>query len=399
MTEHDDSSNRKASRATRLVTTGRPRVEVSGPVNVPVTRTSTILHPDLGFYERSNAGYEAGTLNYGRIGTPTTWAFEEAMADLEGGDGAVNYPSGLAAIAGVLSSFTKAGDHILVGDNVYGPTRKFCDDVLARYGVGVEYFDPMIGSGIRDLFKAETVLVAIEAPGSHTFEVCDVPLIAACARERGALSVMDNTWAAGYYFRPLEHGVDVVLQAATKYIVAHADAMLGFAATRKELLDQLKTTAVRFGTCAGTEECYLGLRGLRTLDVRMPRHFETGVKLAEWLSGRPEVETVLHPALDRCPGHETWKRDFTGASGLFGVVLKDFDQDAVRRLIDGMELYGLGDSWGGYESLLTPSRAGGSRTATTLPYKTPALRIHAGLEAFEDLRDDLAAGLDRLHGD
>ncbi len=392
-----DGDGRKRDRATRLVTTGRPPEDVSGPVNVPVTRTSTILHPDLESYNRKNAGYETGTLNYGRIGTPTTWAFEEAMSDLEGGSGAVNYPSGLAAVAGVLSAFTKAGDHLLIGDNIYGPTRRFAEDVLRRFGVEIEYFDTMAGAGVRELFRDNTSMLIIESPGSQSFEVCDLPAIAAVARERGVVTAVDNTWAAGYFLRPLEHGIDVSIQAATKYIVAHADAMLGVAVTGAEHYERLKQTAVRFGTCAGTEECYLGLRGLRTLDVRMPRHYETGLKLAEWLVGRPEVREVRHPALESCPGHDIWKRDFSGASGLFGVILEDFSDESVRRMIEGVALFGLGDSWGGYESLLTPMKPAAMRSATTWLHDTPGLRIHAGLEAFEDLRDDLAGGLGRLN--
>lgn len=394
-------SNRfQRDRATRLVHKGRHPHDWGGSVNPPVVHASTILFPDLESYQhKSLSPRSIDTVNYGRIGTMTTKAFEEAMADLEGGDRAVNYPSGLAAIAGVLTAFTAAGDHVLVGDNVYGPTRKFCDDVLARYGVDIEYFDTMMGADIDALFRPETTFILFETPGSQSFEVCDLPAIAGRARDRGILTAVDNTWAAGYFLRPLEHGVDIVVQAATKYIVAHADAMLGVAVTREELYPQLKTSTIRFGAAAGPDDCYLGLRGLRTLDVRMPRHFETGLMLAEWLAGRPEVETVRHPALPECPGHEIWRRDFSGASGLFGVVLKDFDESAVRRLIDGLELYGLGDSWGGYESLLTPAKPAGSRTATQWPYATPGLRIHAGLESFEDLRDDLAAGLARLRGD
>lgn len=387
-------------RVTRFITKGREPQRWGGSVNPPVVHASTILYPDLKTYlqRKSSALTDPKSVVYGRIGTMTTQAFEEAVADLEGGDRAVNYPSGLAAIVGVLTAFTKADDHLLVADNVYAPTRHFCDNVLGRYGVNVEYFDPMVGAGIAGLLRPETSLVVLEIPGSHSFEVCNLSAIAERAHHRGVRVAVDNTWAAGYYLRPLEHGADIVIQAATKYIVAHSDAMLGVAVTREALYAQLKATAMYYGTAAGPDDCYLGLRGLRTLDVRMPRHFETGLRLAEWLMGRDEVETVRHPALDVCPGHDIWKRDFTGASGLFGVVLKDFGTDAVRRLVDGMELYGLGDSWGGYESLLVPSNPAPERSATAWPYQTPGLRIHAGLEAFEDLRDDLAAGLDRLRG-
>ncbi len=383
-------------RETILGRSGRDPQRFEGVVNPPVFHASTIVFPDVQSYRERTGPDALDVNNYGRIGTSTTRAVEQAVAALEGGDRAVNYPSGLAAVAGALTAFVSAGDHLLVADNVYGPTRKFCKDVLRRFGVTCEYFDPMIGAGVRELFRDETKAIYFESPGSQTFEVMDVPAVCAVAKECGIVSILDNTWSAGYYFRAFEHGVDVSVQAATKYIGGHADAMLGFVITRDEHYKQVKTMAVRFGTCAGPDVCNLGLRGMRTLDVRMPRHFETGLKLAEWLAARDEVETVLHPALPSCPGHDIWKRDFTGASGLFGVVLKDYSSQALEAMINGMALFGLGDSWGGYESLLVPANPGAMRTATNWTHTTPMLRIHAGLENFEDLRDDLAEGLSRL---
>lgn len=393
----DKKKLRKYRRETILANVGRDPESNLGIVNPPVYHASTVLFPTLDEYEATSGRGAFDRITYGRIGTPTTWAVEEAVAALEGGDRAISLPSGLAAISCALSAFLSAGDHLLIADNVYRPTRSFCNDVLKRFGVSFDFFDPMIGGGIRDLMKPETRVIFFESPGSITFEVMDVPAVAKAARDHGAVTIMDNTWSAGFYFRPLEHGVDVSLQAGTKYIVGHADTMLGFLICGEAHYPTLKTTATRFGFCAGPDDCYLGLRGLRTLATRMPRHQENGIRLAEWLAGRPEVETVLHPAFPTCPGHETWKRDFTGASGLFGFVLKDYPRAALAAMLDGLELFGMGDSWGGYESLIVPTKPAPLRTATTWPYKTPSLRLHAGLEAFEDLRDDLEEGLVRLN--
>lgn len=373
---------------TELGHAGRDPMTYDGVVNPPVYHASTILSPNLASYHNPDA--------YGRTGTTTTRAAEQAAAILEGGEQAVSFPSGLAAVAGALLPFLSAGDHILVADNIYSPTRRFCDVVLKRFGVVTEYFDPMSGSAVQELFRPETRLVYFESPGSQSFEVMDVPSVCAVAREHNVLAIMDNTWSAGFYFKPFEHGVDVVVQAATKYFSGHADAMLGFVISSKEYGRKIKSTATQFGTCAGPDVCYIGLRGVRTLGVRLPRHYENALKIAEWLTGRPEVDTVLHPALESCPGHEFWKRDFTGASGLFGVVLKPATNAGITDMVDGLQLYGLGDSWGGYESLLVPTHLGGNRTATEWQYEGPSFRIHAGLENVDDLIADLGEGLDRL---
>ncbi len=383
-------------RETALGNVGRDPDRFEGVVNPPVFHASTIVYPSVKAYREKTGPNALNVNNYGRIGTSTTRAVEQAVATLEGGDMAVNFPSGLAAVVGALNTFLQAGDHLLIADNVYSPSRNYCRDILAKFGVIVEHFDPMLGAEIRTLFRPETKVVYFEAPGSQSFEVCDVPAICSAAHDKGILTMMDNTWSAGYYFAPFEHGVDISIQAATKYHCGHADAMLGFVICKNDHYEKLKITAIRYGTCAGPDVCNLGLRGIRTLDVRMPRHYETGLKLAEWLKGRDEVKTVLHPALSTSPGHEFWKRDFTGASGLFGVILKDYSDEAMEKMIDGLELYGLGDSWGGFESLLVPSNPTKIRTATQWPHVEPGIRIHAGLENFEDLRDDLEAGLERL---
>lgn len=373
---------------TRLGHAGRDPLSYGGTVNPPVHHASTILSPDLESYRTSNL--------YGRRGTTITRSAEEAAAVLEGGEKAVSFPSGLAAVAGALTPFLNAGDHLLVADNIYLPTRMFCHQVLERFGIETEYFDPMIGGDIRNLFRPETKVVFFESPGSQTFEVMDTPALCAAARESGVLSIMDNTWGAGFYFKPFEHGVDVVVQAATKYYNGHADAMLGFVISNEELDKTIRNTAYRFGTCAGPDVCHIALRGVRTLGVRLPRHYESGLKMAEWLTTRSEVARVLHPALPSCPGHEFWKRDFTGACGLFGVALKPASDQALTDLIDGLQLFGLGDSWGGFESLLTPTNPKGIRTVTEWPYEGPCIRIHVGLEEVDDLIADLGDGLDRF---
>lgn len=380
---------------TTMTRVGRDPQKFDGAVNVPVIHASTIVFPDA---ESLRANEHPAGSHYGRAGTSTTRAVEDAVAALEGGERSVSFPSGAAAVAGALSCYLSSGDHILVADNVYGPTRRFCNQVLSRTGVQFDFFDPALGPGIRALFRPNTKAVYMESPGSETFEVCDVPGMCAAARERNILTMFDNTWSGGMYFKPFDHGVDIAIHAGTKYIGGHADIMLGFVTTTNALYPQLKQNAGNFGYCAGPEVCYLGLRGLRTLGVRLPRHYETGLRLAEWLAQQKEVSEVRHPALPSCPGHEFWKRDFTGASGLFGVVLKRYSQQAVNAMLDGMELYSMGYSWGGYESLMIPTAENGNRTASRWPDSGPTIRIHAGLENFEDLRDDLSAGLRRLSG-
>lgn len=384
-------------RDTVLAHAGRNPKANHGIVNPPVYHASTVIFPTVKAMEESQAS-PIGRIHYGRYGTPTTMALEEAVAALEGGDKAISVPSGLSAIACTLQALLKAGDHALIADSAYFPTRKLCNGLLAGWGVETTYYDPMIGGGIAELIRPNTKVVFVESPGSITFEVQDVPAIAAAARARGAVVVMDNTWSAGYYFQPFRHGVDISIQAATKFIAGHSDAMLGVITTRNELYERIKTTTVALGVCAGVDECYLGLRGLRTLAARMPRHQETGLKLAHWLKARPEVERVLHPALPDCPGHELWTRDFTGASGLFTVVFKEFPKKGVEAMLDGMELFAMGFSWGGYESLILPVYPAKMRSATTWPHPGPAVRIHAGLEDPDDLIADLAAGLARLTG-
>ena len=381
---------------TLLAHAGRNPEANFGIVNPPVYHASTVLFPTLEALEASDRNpFEI--VNYGRVGTPTSHAFEEAVAAVEGGWRAVTAASGLAAIATALTAFTKTGDHILMTDSAYGPTRRVCNDILARYGVETEYYDPLIGAGIAGLIRPNTSVVFLESPGSLTFEVQDVPAIARAAKAAGATVLMDNTWATPLFFKPFEHGVDVSIHAATKYIVGHADAMLGLMVCTEASWPIIKKNAVRFGTCAGPDDLYLGLRGLRTMSVRLKRHQESALALADWLASRPEVARILHPARPGDPGHELWKRDFTGASGLFAAVFKAVPKTALAAMLDGLELFGMGYSWGGFESLVLPAHPAAIRTATKWQAEGPLIRFHAGLEDVDDLIRDLDRGFARLN--
>ena len=366
-----------------------------GIVNPPVYHASTVLFPTVAALDAAGHSFEG--VRYGRIGTPTSHAFEEAVARLEGGCKAVTAPSGLAAITTAFLAFVSAGDHVLVTDSVYGPTRLFCTDILKRMGVETEFYDPLIGEGIARLIRPNTRIVFVESPGSLTFEVQDVPTISKAAKAAGALVMMDNTWATPLFFRPFDHGVDLSIHAATKYMVGHSDAMLGVITTANaDLWQQLKRSAVQLGTCAGPDDLYLGLRGLRTMGVRLRQHQETGIALAQWLQRRPEVTRVLHPALPEDPGHALWRRDFTGACGLFAMELKPSSDTAVAAFLDHMDLFGMGYSWGGFESLILPTHPEKIRSATRWHSAGPLIRLHAGLEDVDDLIGDLDRGLARL---
>ncbi len=386
---------------TTIVTAGRDPESNLGVVNPPVYHTSTILNPSMASMKANGARREKGetVTMYGRIGHPTSLAFEEAMAEVEGGYSAFAFPSGLAAIAAAITSYVSAGDHILVSDSAYRPTRSYCDGVMKRFGVETTYYDPLIGTGIAELIRPNTKIVYVEAPGSHTFEMQDIPAIAAEAKKAGAMVLMDNTWASPLFFRPFDHGVDVSIHAATKYIVGHSDAMLGVVVTNEAAWQPLRQTAQAMGQCVGPDDIYLGLRGLRTLAVRLRQHMVNALDMAAWLETRPEVDRVLHPGLPSHPGHAIWKRDFLGASGLFSIILREgYSEDDLARMIDGLKLFGLGASWGGYESLVIHQKPEQFRTATDWSGPGLLVRLHIGLEDTDDLKADLQAGLERLAG-
>lgn len=390
------SSSSKFSRRTTITHAGRHPHDNHGVVNPPVYHASTILQPSLDAFEASRKPDWKG-YRYGRAGTPTSRSFEEAVTELYGAAGSVAVSSGLASITNALLAVTKAGDHILVTDNAYGPTRRFCNTFLARFGVETTYYDPSIGAGIDALFKDNTVAVFTEAPGSQTFEMSDIPAIAKAAHDRSAVVLMDNTWASPLYFDAFNKGVDIVVEAVTKYICGHSDVMMGIIVGNDDWAGPVRDMAKMHGNACGPDDLYLAQRGLRTLAVRMEQNQANGLALADWLRGRPEVKRVLHPGLTNDPGHEIWKRDFTGASGLFSFVLNEgYSRAALAALLDGLELYGMGASWGGYESLIIPANPTDYRTATPWTEAGQLLRIHAGLEDVDDLIADLGAGLDRL---
>jgi cystathionine beta-lyase len=380
---------------TLLVHSGRHPEDNFGIVNPPVYHASTVTFPTVEEYQaKPKVPFEG--VQYGRTGTPTTFAFEEAVTALYGGHKTVATSSGAAAISVTMSAFLKSGDHALVIDNVYAPTRTRVSDVLlARAGVDVTYFDP--AKPIGELLRPETKVVFIETPGSVTFEMIDVAAVAAEAHAAGALVILDNTWGTALLFQPFEHGVDIVVEAATKYIGGHADIMLGLVTVQTpEHHFAVKSTANNMGNCPGPDDCYLGLRGLRTLSVRLERHQKNALQVTEWLRDRPVVGRVLYPALADDPGHDLWKRDFKGASGLFGLILKPCSKDAVAAMLDNMELFAMGASWGGYESLMIPTDPGKIRTASEWSPAGPCLRLHIGLEDPDDLIADLEKGLARL---
>jgi len=374
---------------TRLVTSGRDPQAYHGFVNPPVYHASTLLFPTAEDQVAHRARY-----NYGRRGTPTSEALENALREIEG-DGCAGVsllPSGLAAISAALIATTRAGDQVLVPDSVYRPTRNFCNGVFKRFGVETTYYDPLIGADIARLFKPKTRVVFVEAPGSQSFEMQDIPAIAKIAHEQNAVVLMDNTWATPLYFRAFEKGVDLSIQAGTKYIGGHSDIMFGCVSANAVTLPALKDTVYSMGLCVGPDDMYLALRGLRTLGVRLDRHFQSGLRVARWLEQRPEVLRVMHPALERDPGHKIWKRDFTGACGLFSVVFKPTSEQSVHAFLNELALFGLGYSWGGFESLAILFDCTEYRTATKWAPGGPTVRLHIGLEDPDDLIGDLERG-------
>lgn len=374
--------------ATRLITAARDFSE-HGIVSPAVYHASTVLYPTYEALKERKQPYQ-----YGRRGTPTSRAVETAIATLENGYASKVSPSGLAAITTTLLAFLKPGDHLLMTDSVYAPVRVFCDNLLKNWGVVTEYYDPLLGGAISAFIRPSTRIVYCESPGSQTMEMQDIPAIAAVAHKAGALVVVDNTWSGGRYFNVFAHGGDISVHAATKYIVGHSDAMMGAITCSEATWPRFKEGYETMGQFAGPDDMYLTLRGLRTIDVRLERHMKSALLIAEWLKGRADVEEVIYPALPGSRGHEIWKRDFTGASGLFSVVLKAQTEAALSQFLDGLELFSMGYSWGGFESLCVPFKP--HRSAKPWAREGTCLRFHIGLEDPDDLIADLTSGFERL---
>ena len=401
MSKNDDSNLRPTTQLVqggrRPEWTGDPRLG-GGVVNPPVWRAPTILYDNIADLKaRGHATHDK--LYYGRRGTPTVWALADALTGMEpGAEGALLYPSGVAAISAGLLALLSPGDHLLMVDSAYEPTRAFCNSMLARLGIETTYYDPLVGAGIADLIRPETRLIFLESPGSLTFEVQDIPAITQIARARGVLTMLDNTWATPLLFPALVHGVDVTMMSLTKYVGGHSDVMMGSLTATKAVWPKLRSAAYQLGQSVSPDDCALMLRGLRTLDVRMRRQGENGLAVANWLAGRAEVGRVLHPALPDDPGHAIWSRDFSGTSGLFGFTLKGADEAARTRFIDSLAHFGIGFSWGGYESLVVPSDPQTIRSAVAWTDPDPLVRLSIGLEDPADLVADLERGLAAMRG-
>lgn len=387
MAERPETGKRRAGINTRLAHMGNDPQDFYGFVNPPVVHASTVLFPDAQTMSTRNQPY-----TYGLRGTPTTDALARAIDELEGSAGTIILPSGLAAVCLPLLAFLSAGDHALIVDSVYGPTRHFANTMLKRLGVEVEYYDPLIGADIARLMRSNTKVVFTESPGSNTFEVQDIPAIAEAAHAGGAIVMMDNTWATPLFFRPLEHGVDISIHATTKYPAGHSDVLSGTVSANEACWERLHDAFITLGVCAGPDDAYQVLRGLRTMGVRLARHQESALAIARWLEGQPGVAQVLHPGLESHPGHAIWKRDFSGSSGIFSIVLAQGGEEEAHAFLNALELFGLGYSWGGFESLAVHVFLG-DRTITMGDYPGPVIRLQIGLEDVEDLKADIAKGL------
>jgi cystathionine beta-lyase len=391
MAKLTDETRASLGRRSRLVNLGRDAEFSQGFINVPPFRGSTVLYPDVATLKSRGQRF-----TYGTRGTPTTEVLCSAWSDLSGAAGTVLVPSGLAAVVVALMTALSAGDHLLMTDSVYEPSRTFADKTLRRFGIETTYYDPTIGAGIDALMRPNTKAVLTESPGSQTLEVQDIPAIAEVAHARGACVILDNTWATPLFFSPHTHGVDLAVEAGTKYLSGHADLLLGMVSANEAWFERLHRTTHLMAIPPGAEDVFLALRGLRTMDLRLREAERQGLAVAQWLSDRPEVLRVIHPALPDHPGHALWKRDFTGSSGLFSIVLKPASDAAVAAFLDGLELFGLGYSWAGFESLVVPFDCAHYRTATRFAPGGPTVRFSVGLEDIEDLKADLDRGFARL---
>ncbi|MEM5528696.1 cystathionine beta-lyase [Gammaproteobacteria bacterium AS21] len=385
-------SKRTLNIDTKLTQLGRDPDSQFGFVNAPVYRGSTVIFKTVDDLENNRSRF-----HYGTEGTPTISHLENAWSEIAGAAGTVLSPSGLGAVSLALLSTLKSGDHLLMTDSVYKPTRFFCNDFLKRFGVEVTYYDPMIGAGINELIKENTSTIFLEAPGSQSFEIQDVPAITAIAQSKGIKTIIDNTWATPLFFKAHEHGCDLSVEAGTKYLSGHSDLLMGMVSANAATWPALRKTYDNLAMLPGAEDCFLALRGLRTMHIRLKEVEQRGLVLASWLQEQPEVQKILHPAFEDCPGHDIWKRDFSGSTGLFSVVLDPkFDKKALANMLDNMTIFGMGYSWGGFESLVIPFDCSSYRTVTQWAPGGLTIRIQIGLENMEDLKFDLRDGLDRL---
>ncbi|EFP95429.1 cystathionine beta-lyase [Vibrio caribbeanicus] len=385
---------------TKLVSVGRKRKWTHGVVNPPVQRASTVVFNTVAEKQSAAINRTNQTLFYGRRGTHTHFALQDAMAQIENGAGCALYPCGTAAITSAILSFVKSGDHILMVDTCYEPTRDFCNNILKNLGVETTYFSPTIGQDIEQHIRPNTRLLFLESPGSITMEVQDVPTLSKIAHQHDLIVMLDNTWAAGVNFEALKYGVDISIQAATKYIVGHSDVMLGTAVANEKYWEQLREHSYLLGQCVSADDAYLGLRGIRTLDIRLRQHAENSLTIANWLTSRPEVDHVRHPELPSCPGHEFFKRDFKGGNGLFSFVLKTSYPKATNAFLDTLQHFSMGYSWGGFESLVLanePKSFNSLRTIANPNFKGTLIRVHIGLEDVDDLIADLTAAFEKYN--
>jgi cystathionine beta-lyase len=391
MAKKNPDERKKRHISTLVTQIGRKPEDQFGFINPPTYRGSTVLFPDVATLESLNQPY-----TYGTKGTPTVRSLEEAWSILAGAEDSVTVPSGLAAICLAVMTATQAGDHILITDSVYQPTRNFCDNILAKFGVLIEYYDPHLSDQIFHLFREQTTAIIVESPGSQSMEIQDVPAISKAAHEKGICVILDNTWATPIFFPPHDRGADLVIEAGTKYLSGHSDLLIGLVSANKKWAKRLRKTFNAFAIGAGPDECSLALRGLRTMALRLNAQQKSALEIADWLSKQEQVEGVLHPALVSHPDHNLWKRDFLGSSGVFSIILNERYRKYIAEFLDKLELFGIGFSWGGYESLVLPFDCKAYRTATRWDPSGPCLRFSIGLEDVNDLKEDLTIGLMRL---
>lgn len=379
--------------STQITQLGRDPAQQSGFVNTPVYRGSTVVFPTVSDIENNRAEF-----NYGTAGTPTIANLENAWTQLAGAAGTVLSPSGLGAIALALFTTLKSGDHLLMPDSVYKPTRLFCAGMLAKMGIETTYYDPQIGTDIETLFRPNTTTLFLESPGSQSFEIQDIPAMTALAKRRNIATILDNTWATPIFFKAHEHGCDLSVEAGTKYLGGHSDLLMGIVSANEQWWPKLREAYDLMAMLPGAEDCFLALRGLRTMHLRLKEAEKRGLEMAHWLKSRPEVLKVLHPAFPDCPGHEFWTRDFLGASGLFSIILRpEYTKAGVDDMLDNMSIFAMGYSWGGFESLIIPFNCANYRTVTQWQPGGLALRLQIGLEDVSDLQTDLAEGFERLN--